>query len=552
MATLALLPDAAEGGGRGASVQEQHFRLQLTDGLPVVPVTRARLAWMLTGTDLDPAAVLGRMPPALAECTVAHVAANAVLAGCAPVHLQAVIAAVRAMLSAPFNVHGCHATTMGVTPMLILNVSPARQAAMGLNAAHGALGSGQDNRANATVGRAVKLVLQNCGRAQLGGTESTTIGGPRKFTLCLCENSAALGACTPPWEPFRTTAAGADCVTVHAVSSGLDQLVDKGASARMLVELLASKICNLWAEHVPALLEAVVVVGPEHYKTLHAAGVHSKRRLQELLFEAANASFNVRALPSLPRRALIHKGQDALAHVATAAACLVSLFHRCLNLLAPTWASPHTPLSRALLLALAALAVRRHGRRGAGGVALLAALSLSGALGRLRRIASIPKVVSPEALHVVVSGSNAGKFSAVCPGFGMLSKGPMKLSECVTVAIPPTPAGCAGTQDAPPLRVSSTDPLLDPRGGKTTLPAARRAPRGGVGSLLAPGATVGLLDISKPGGDLLFEKFAALFAQRGCRVRRYTKPTFSRPCPDPLRRRILQDGVSGVVSALAD
>merc|ERR1711991_435213 len=120
---------------------------------------------MLRGTYSNPNTVLGKCPPSLFDCTVEHVAINAVMAGCEPCQLELLIAAVRAMLSKEFNLHGVHATTMGATPMIIVNGEIIERAK--LNFKHGALGSG--SRSNACVGRCIKLILQNVGKAKLGG-----------------------------------------------------------------------------------------------------------------------------------------------------------------------------------------------------------------------------------------------------------------------------------------------------------------------------------------------------------------------------------------------
>lgn len=105
------------------------------------------------------------------------------MAGCLPKHFTTVLAAVECLLDPKFNAHGVHATTMGATPCIIIN-GPMRRA-IDANMQHGALGSG--SRANACVGRAIKLVLQNVGGAVLGGTESTTLGTPMKYTMCFAE-----------------------------------------------------------------------------------------------------------------------------------------------------------------------------------------------------------------------------------------------------------------------------------------------------------------------------------------------------------------------------
>ena len=166
--------------------------------------------------------------------TVEKVAANAVMAGCEARHLRVVIAAVEAMLASEFNLHGVHATTMGATPCVIVS-GPVRREA-GLHSDHSALGSA--SRANACIGRAVKLVLQNIGGARLGGTESTTLGTPMKVGFCVAENEELLGASTTTggtgtgseWAPYHVASrgcnAGDSCVTVVALTSGPLQLVD--------------------------------------------------------------------------------------------------------------------------------------------------------------------------------------------------------------------------------------------------------------------------------------------------------------------------------------
>ena len=196
-----------------------------SDGLPLVPPSCELVSRMLTGTARSRDEVLGTVPPMYAALSVGQVAANAVMAGCEPGHLRVVLAAVEAMLTESFNLHGVHATTMGATPVLI--VSGPVQAEAGLNSSHGALGSG--TRGNAVIGRALKLILQNVGGAKLGGTESTTLGTPMKFgTMCVAEAEEVAAA--HGWLPYHVASrgynAGDSCVTVLACTSGPHQLVD--------------------------------------------------------------------------------------------------------------------------------------------------------------------------------------------------------------------------------------------------------------------------------------------------------------------------------------
>ncbi|HEY7268519.1 MAG TPA: TlpA disulfide reductase family protein, partial [Dehalococcoidia bacterium] len=165
-----------------------------TDGLPVVPPTPERVVRMLAGTRREPQEVIATVPPNMAPCTVEKVAINAVMAGCKPEYLPVVITAVEAACTDEFNAHGVMATTMGAAPVIIVN-GPIRNR-IGMNGKLGVLGQG--NRANATIGRALRLVLRNVGGARPGGTERSTIGTPMKYTLSFPEWEER-----SPWEPYH-------------------------------------------------------------------------------------------------------------------------------------------------------------------------------------------------------------------------------------------------------------------------------------------------------------------------------------------------------------
>ena len=140
----------------------------------------ARVKHMLTGTARNPDEILGHCAPMYGEVSIEKVAINAVMAGCKPQHLRIVLAAVEAMLTDEFNIHGVHATTMGATPAVIVH-GPARHEA-GLALEHGALGS-SGTRANTTIGRALKLLLQNCGGARLARAR---LRGERRRAVSAC------------------------------------------------------------------------------------------------------------------------------------------------------------------------------------------------------------------------------------------------------------------------------------------------------------------------------------------------------------------------------
>ncbi|HEU0316240.1 MAG TPA: redoxin domain-containing protein, partial [Solirubrobacteraceae bacterium] len=176
----------------GLDELEDMFERGFSDGLPVVPPTPERVEAMLGGR--DPGRSLGTVPPVHGEATLERVAACAVLAGCRPDYFPLVVAAVEAALEPSFNAHGIGVTTQPAAPVLIVN-GPARDR-VGLNSGMGALGPGF--RANATIGRALRLVLSLTGGAAPGGLDRSTLGHPGKVGLCIAENEER-----SPWPPFH-------------------------------------------------------------------------------------------------------------------------------------------------------------------------------------------------------------------------------------------------------------------------------------------------------------------------------------------------------------
>ena len=145
-------------------VHEFLFDQGFTDGLPVVPPTPERVLRMLGGTARDSQEVIAEIPPNYAPATVEKIAINAVLAGCKPEYLPVVIATIEAICNKTFNIHGVNATTMGASPLMIVN-GPIRER-IGMNMGLGVLGQG--TRANAAIGRAVRLAVRNIGGANRG------------------------------------------------------------------------------------------------------------------------------------------------------------------------------------------------------------------------------------------------------------------------------------------------------------------------------------------------------------------------------------------------
>jgi peroxiredoxin len=249
--------------GDAEDVFEFMFERGLTDGLPVVPPTPARVMWMLTGTRRDPRDVVAIVPPNLAPVSIEKIAINAVMAGCRPEYLPVVIAALEAVCTDEFNIHGIMATTWGATPVIVVN-GPIRQR-LGMNMGTMALGYG--NRANATIGRAVKLVLRNVGGSRPGEIERSTLGAIGKFTTCFAEWEER-----SPWEPLhveRGFKKNDNVVTVFGLEAGSRQIADQTSrSAHALAGSLGLGLEACWHPKQHGAGEILLVISPEHADTI--------------------------------------------------------------------------------------------------------------------------------------------------------------------------------------------------------------------------------------------------------------------------------------------
>ena len=176
------------------AVQSLYLERGWTDGLPVVPPTTERVEAMLAATPLAPQDVIGEIPPNWGSATVEKLAVNSVMAGCRPEYLPVVIAAVEAMCDPVFNLYAIQATTHPCAPLIIVNGPICDE--IGLHGGSGAYGPGW--QANATIGRAVRLVQLNVGGAYPGVGDMSTQGAPSKYTYCVAENEEA-----NPWEPLH-------------------------------------------------------------------------------------------------------------------------------------------------------------------------------------------------------------------------------------------------------------------------------------------------------------------------------------------------------------
>ena len=259
---------------------EALFERGWSDGLPLVPATEKRVLAMLGGTLRAPDEIVAVVPPDLVPCSVEKVAINAVMAGCKPEYLPVVLAAVEAACTDAWNAHGVLATTMPVGPVVIVN-GPARRA-LGMNAGINVFGQG--SRANATIGRALQLVIRNVGGGRPGEVDRATFGNPGQLSFCFAEDEE-----TSPWEPLSVELGkprGVSTVTLFA-GEGPRCIVDQ--LSRDPESLARSFAVNLRTLHHPKLLlafDCILAIGPEHARVFREAGWSKAQlhaRLRELL-----------------------------------------------------------------------------------------------------------------------------------------------------------------------------------------------------------------------------------------------------------------------------
>ena len=245
-----------------------------TDGLPIIPPTEERVGQMVAAVKRNSQDVIGVVPPRWAPATVEKIAINAVMAGCLPQYMPVLIAASEALADPRLNLYALQATTGGPAIMLIVN-GPIRKQ-LNINGGSNALGEGW--RANATIGRCIRLIQRNIGGSYPGTTCKATLGWPGKYSLCIAENEEA-----SPWEPLHVERGfAADTSTVTAISA------DSCVRASDLDSTKAEGVLINFAQKMdgPSGPEAIMVICPEHAKIIAGDGF-SKQDVKKFIWERA-------------------------------------------------------------------------------------------------------------------------------------------------------------------------------------------------------------------------------------------------------------------------
>ncbi len=257
---------------------ETYFENGWTDGLPIVPPTESAVQEFVAASGRDGDDVLGVMPPRMGIVTVESVAINSVMAGCRAEYMPVVLAAVAAALDERFDVRGLQATSDPAAPLVMIT-GPIVEA-VGINHGVGLFGHG--NRANATIGRALRLIMINLGDGRPDTGDKSTLGSPTKYSYCMG------GDIDTPWSPIHVDmgyGAEESCVTLFAADAPRGNNPAGSGSMEFALWILADSLCNLnhnmiHGGHLLAVVSPLIAHG------LHDEG-WTKRDVQLYLYERA-------------------------------------------------------------------------------------------------------------------------------------------------------------------------------------------------------------------------------------------------------------------------
>ena len=288
------------------TIQEFLFAQGWTDGLPVVPPTHAAVRAMLAAVSRDAAEEIGPIPPRMRMGSLEKIAINAVMAGCRPEYFPVVLAALDAVLDPECRLYGIRTATNNGTPLIIVNGPIVKR--LGLNSKGNVFGQGW--RANATIGRALQLVLRNVGGDAPGETDMSTQGQPGKFTFCIAENEDE-----SPWQPLhveRGFSRDDSTVTVIGASAGHNMFTYGCETGAELLDHFVGAMTALGHNNVIFPTGPLLVIGPEHAGVLARDG-YDKQAIREYVF--THARIPLSRFPERTVRGLKHRRSRWFAEV---------------------------------------------------------------------------------------------------------------------------------------------------------------------------------------------------------------------------------------------
>jgi thiol-disulfide isomerase/thioredoxin len=269
------------------------------DALPVIPPTRERVDRMVLASGQDAQEIIARIPPCYGEATIEKIAANAVMAGCTPEMMRVLIPLARAAADERFNAHGVQATTHFAAPLIIVN-GPVRDE-LKFHSRQNVFSN--VSRANSTLGRALQLILLNLGGARPDGIDMSALGNPGKFSYCIAENEEE-----NPWDPLHVEYGferSESAISLFAGEAPHGVSEHQSRTARGVLKAITYALATVWSYRACMNYEAVVVLGPEHVRTIHRDGF-SKKDAREFLFE--NTGIPVRCYDEEPGEGVAQRG----------------------------------------------------------------------------------------------------------------------------------------------------------------------------------------------------------------------------------------------------
>jgi hypothetical protein len=259
-----------------ARAYEHAYEQGWTDGLPIIPATPAAVQRFVAASGRAADELIGLMPPRKGRATVEAIAVNAVMAGCRPDYMPVILAAVEGMLDPSYPLEFMQVTTNPMTPFLLVN-GPVRSR-LDINCGTGCLGPGW--RANATIGRAIRLIMNNVGGALPGVYSKVSFGSPLRYSYICGENEEE-----NPWAPFhvdRGFRRDESTVTVFKASNFCNISGGEGVGPEEILRQIATNMPPMYGGGDGVLL----LLGVNHARSLHEAGL-AKRDIQVRLWEMA-------------------------------------------------------------------------------------------------------------------------------------------------------------------------------------------------------------------------------------------------------------------------
>ena len=252
--------------GDDTDLVEAYFERGWTDGLPVVPPTPGKIHAMVEALGGEPDFVECKVAPRWGVLTREVLAINMVMAGCLPTYAPVVRAALLALTDGSFNLNGVQATTHMAAPLVIVNGPIARE--IGMNGGPNAFGPG--NRANATIGRAIRLVLLNVGGGFPPSLDKCTLGNPAKYSYAVCENEAQ-----SPFAPYHVEHGyRPEDSTVFAIAAEAPHSVTDHQcnDPEGILDTMCSAMSTVASNNAVLSGHCVAVLGLEHARSIAAHG----------------------------------------------------------------------------------------------------------------------------------------------------------------------------------------------------------------------------------------------------------------------------------------